>query len=405
MFLFSAFPTMGLDTPPPAISNTSLNFLYKTKDSFYFNTPLCVEFNEKYGHLYVDVCEREQQICIRLLAHIHEHLADLQHIIRFCAKLDAIIALATFSMNYNLTKPEMVVDHKMLEITDGRHLLLDIQRKFVPNNTSIDVDKKKLINILIAPNASGKSVYMKQLAQIVYLAHIGSFVPARSAKLSVVDAIYTRIYSPESLFQAKSSFLIEIQQMGNVMTNSSSESLILVDELGQGTNAADGKALLLSCLEHLIERGEAAPITIITTHYNDVYDYMINKEWIVLKTFRVSRNPDGSFVSTFELHDGKCVENYAKDCMEVREFLNQAIASECDLTKDNSTDRKSASTIGYETKDNLTAIMEFSDELYSEKVKCAATILYNFIKRPPTSIEDTYLLDTFLNWELKVPTE
>lgn len=260
-------------------------------------------------------------ICHRLLEFIFEHLADLKLMIRYCAKVDALISLSNFSVNNSLVKPNMIEDHKALQIENGRHILLDLNKKFIPNNTDINVSSKKLINILIAPNASGKSVYMKQLAQIVYLAHIGCFVPATSATISIVDAIYTRIYSPESLFSAQSSFLMEIQQMGNVMSCSSSQSMILVDELGQGTSALDGKALLLSCLENLIERGEAAPITIITTHYTDIYELMCNKDWIAMKTFEVKRTLNGIF-STFKLLEGKCMDKYARDCGEVQPFFN-----------------------------------------------------------------------------------
>lgn len=316
---------MGQDEPPACIRETQLKFVYKTKDTFYFNTDFCIELNERYGHLYVEISEREQNICQRLIEHIYEYLATLQHNVRFCAKLDALIAMATFSINFNLKRPEMFADGKMLEITGGRHILVDMQKKFVPNDTFINVTRKNLINILIAPNASGKSVYMKQLAQIVYLAHIGSYVPAAAARISTIDAIYTRIYSPESMYEAKSSFLIEIQQMGNVMTNSSSNSLILVDELGQGTNALDGKALLLACLEHLCDRGEASPIAVITTHYTDVYDFMHGREWINMKTFEVTHHNDGSVFSTFKIIDGKCIDKYAMGCGEVRQFLKRVM--------------------------------------------------------------------------------
>lgn len=305
---------------------------------FYFNTDYCIELNNRYGHLYVEICEREQSICQRLLEHIYEYLAGLQHNVRFCAKLDALIAMAAFSVTFNLTQPEMFADgkSKLLEITSGRHILVDMQKKFVPNDTAIDVTRKNLINILIAPNASGKSVYMKQLAQIVYLAHIGSFVPAEAARISTIDAIYTRIYSPESMYEAKSSFLIEIQQMGNVISNSSSKSLILVDELGQGTTSLDGKALLLSCLEHLCDRGEASPIAVITTHYTDVYDLMHDREWVNMKTFEVTHHNDGSVFSTFKIIDGKCIENYAMGCGEVRQFLKRVIEGSSSSSKQSS---------------------------------------------------------------------
>lgn len=165
-----------------------------------------------------------------------------------------------------------------------------------------------------------------------YLAHVGCYVPADAVQLTTVDAIYTRIFSPESLYQAKSSFLIELQQMGNVMSNSSSSSLILVDELGQGTNATDGKALLTSCLEHLIGRADAAPMTILTTHYAGIYNAMVEREWVCFKTFRMERDPDGSISSTFKLFDGKCMEKYARDGVAVKKFMSNTMGTGVDGT-------------------------------------------------------------------------
>lgn len=263
----------------------------------------------------------ENQICDRLLDYIRDHLCDIQHAGKLCARLDAFMSMASFCVAQHLRKPTFVTDDKLLDIKNGRHILVD---KFVPNSTAIDVNKKNLITILIAPNGSGKSIYLKEIAQIVYLAQIGCFVPAESVTLSIFDAIYTRIYSPESMHQAKSSFLIELQQMGMVMSNSSTSSLILVDEFGQGTHARDGRALVQSCLEHLNNRGELAPITIFSTHYTNIYETLVNAEWIRFKTFRMSRHGAGGIASTFELVDGQCLENHARDLVEVKEFLHRA---------------------------------------------------------------------------------
>lgn len=219
-------------------------------------------------------------------------------------------------------KPDIITDRKILQISNGRHILLDLQKKFVSNDTSISVDQQNLINILIAPNASGKSVYLKELAQIVYLAHIGSFVPSAVAKISVVDAIYTRMFNPESMFLAKSAFLTEIQEMSKLISNSSENSLVLVDEMGQGTNENDGKSLLLSCLEHLASRAEKAPIAFVTTHYVDIYDHLANKPFIHFKTFKVEQSNQG-LISTYKLIDGKCTNRYAKDCAAIRRFIRQ----------------------------------------------------------------------------------
>ena len=281
--------------------------------------------------------------------------------------MDCLLAMAKFAVVHQLIRPTLETEEKLLEIVEGRHLILNLNRKFISNSTAISAQEKNLINILIAPNASGKSVYLKEVAQIVYLAHVGSFVPAKTARISIVDAIFTRIYNPETLYSAKSSFLIEIQQMGNVMTNSTSNSLILIDELGQGTNVLDGQALLRSCLEHLISRGAVTPMTILTTHYTNIYDEMIDREWVRLKTFKMLRNPDGTASSTYKLYEGKGEELYVRDCAEVKHFLERTLGLNGDIAK-NANDN------------NATGIVNIVNEVYEAKVKCAASLLIEFCK-------------------------
>lgn len=315
---------MNTNSPPPLDAN-KFKFLYRRGDIFYYTSNLCAEMTAEFGALSTEICEREEQICERLIQHIYGQIADVQMAVRFCAELDAFMAMATFSQVHKLVKPEIVTDQKVMEITSGRHILLDLQKKFVANDTSISVEKKNLINVFIAPNSSGKSIYLKELAQICFLAHVGSFVPAASAKLFLVDAIYTRIFNPESLFLAKSAFLVEIQEMSKLISNSSTHSLVLADEMGQGTSEIDGKSLLISCIEHLASRGDKAPVAIITTHYVDAYDYLVDKEWIVMKTFQMETSCHG-LMSTYKIIDGKCSDRYAKECAVIRRFIKQTTA-------------------------------------------------------------------------------
>lgn len=109
--------------------------------------------------------------------------------------------------------------------------------------------------------------------------------------------------------------------MSNVIMNSSSKSLILVDEMGQGTTEIEGKSLLLACLEHLAKRADKSPITFVTTHYTDVYDFMVSVEWVAMKTFDMTRTVQGTFLSTFKTIDGKCATRYARDCALLRRFM------------------------------------------------------------------------------------
>ncbi|XP_055326091.1 mutS protein homolog 5-like [Sitodiplosis mosellana] len=387
------FPSAGL-VSPQMLESGHLKFIYKLQDSFYYTSSLCTEMNKKYGHLYVDIREREQEICDRLMEHVYERLYDIHRAINYCAQLDCLMAMASFSLTYDLVRPEMVTEQKILEIKDGRHLLVGLQRKCIPNNTSISIEKKNLINILIAPNASGKSVYMKAVAQIIYLAHVGSYVPASEAIMSTVDAIYTRMHGPESLYLSKSAYLVELQQMSNVIMNSSSKSLILVDELGQGTTEADGKSLLIACLRHLDRRGRACPVSFITTHYTDVYDFMVNGERVAMKTFEMTQAAHGGLLSTFKVIDGRCVARYAKDCAILRRFLNpMTVQSAAGSSVGNQTKKSDAvSSVGEMT------IEEIESDVRNKKIACASTMIKAFINSSANRNEEVNymkILDSF----------
>jgi DNA mismatch repair protein MSH5 len=157
--------------------------------------------------------------------------------------------------------------------------LVEQIREYVPSTTIIDGTNRHFINIINAPNASGKSVYMKQVALICYMAHIGCFVPADECTVMLLDSIYTRIYTPESVYQCESAFMADLQQMSKVIINSSSRSLVLVDEFGKGTHFKDGIALLAASIEHFVDRVDLTPLAFITTHYHQVYDLMQSKEF------------------------------------------------------------------------------------------------------------------------------
>lgn len=319
-FFVTAIPLDNGISPEQISTVSSLRYIYRTGTSVFYNNELCAKLNASHGDLYVDISVIEDRICDALLDNIRNKLSDVQHICKLCARLDAFMSLSTFALTHHLRKPVLVEQEKTLEILNGRHMLIN---QSVSNSTVVNVAKRNLINVLIAPNASGKSVYLKQVAQIVYLAHIGCFVPAEAARLSLMDAIYTRIYSPEYVSQGQSAFLVELQQMSYLLMNSSTNSMILIDEFGQGTADRDGRALVQSSLEHLNERGELAPFTFLSTHFTNMYDALQLAEWINFKTFSVVRNEQGALTSTFELMDGIAPDQYGRDCNEAQEFLRR----------------------------------------------------------------------------------
>lgn len=229
------------------------------------------------------------------------------------------MVFAEIAVKYELVRPILTTE-KTLEIIQGRHFLFDSKKTITANDTI--VSDRQFVTLLMAPNAAGKSFYLKQIGLIVYMAHIGCFVPAVSAKIGWVSEIFTRLYSEESTHNSQSSFQLELIQMSRILTSSSNRSLILIDEFGKGTNLIDGKSILLSCIEHLLSRGESLPITFITSHFREVFDYFGRNEWIRTKTFKMFRHENGSIYSTHQLIDGEGMHSYAHQCEEVKVFLD-----------------------------------------------------------------------------------
>lgn len=297
-------------------------YLFEDETSLYFQTLKSKQFNADYGDLYPKIVALEHEIGQQLLNHLREPVSSTHHIVRMCAQLDCFIALGRSAAVLNLVRPE-VIDEKAINITSGRHVLFEMAGKtFHANDTSISVAQKRLVLCLNAPNASGKSVYLKQVALIAYMTHIGCFVAAKAARIGRLDAIYSRMYSLECTHQGNSAFLNDLQQMGRVLASSSSNSLILIDEFGKGTNSTEGQALLIACVEHLLRRGELSPMALISTHFEHVSEMLASNGWMHEQTFRCVRTAQG-ITSTFQLVDGRACGAYAAEGSEVNSTLQE----------------------------------------------------------------------------------
>lgn len=318
--------------------------MYQDSTSMFFQTPKTKLFNNNYGDLHSKILKCEKHIAERLLNIVRLSIQQAPKISRLCARLDCLVAMAKVSLEMQLQRPN-IVSEKELSIQAGRHIILQLrQSQVTTNDTRLGVKEQKLVVILNAPNASGKSVYIKQVwvwrkhsytvlsnlfiafvckvAIVAYMAHIGCFVPAERATIGLLDSIYSRIFNTECTHQSGSAFLNDLQQMAKVMTNSTSRSLILIDEFGKGTNVLEGQAILSSCIEHLVKRADVAPITIVSTHYCGVYEQLCDPEWILLQTMEcVVDRQEGSRIRklgpTYRLVDGVGPPEYALDCDEM----------------------------------------------------------------------------------------
>ena len=205
----------------------------------------------------------EKTLYEALLQQLQPHLGALRLAAQAIATLDVLACLADCAERGNYIAPQFV-EGEILRIDAGRHPVVEAQiDDFIPNSVDFSVARKLLL--ITGPNMGGKSTYMRQVALIVLLAHVGSFVPAKSAQIGKLDRIFTRIGASDDLAGGRSTFMVEMTETANILNNASGHSLVLMDEVGRGTSTFDGLALAWSIAKALIEKNRA--YTLFATHY------------------------------------------------------------------------------------------------------------------------------------------
>lgn len=234
------------------------------KNAERYITPELKEYEEKVLGAKSKALAREKLLYEALLEVLLNHLPELQNTAQSLAELDVLINLAERADTLNYVAP-ILVDEPGIEIQDGRHPVVEqtLSGTFVPNDLHLDPRTSMLI--ITGPNMGGKSTYMRQTALIVLLAHIGSFVPARAAKMGPIDRIFTRIGAADDLAGGRSTFMVEMTEAATILHNATSHSLVLMDEIGRGTSTFDGLALAWATAEHLANQSKA--LTLFATHY------------------------------------------------------------------------------------------------------------------------------------------
>ena len=197
-----------------------------------------------------------------------ERLKNAAHII---ATTDVLLSLAQTAYKNNFTMPE-ISDNGKIEITDGRHPVVEKMSKnsmFVPNDTLLNNDDDRMI-IITGPNMAGKSTYMRQVALITLMAQIGSFVPAKSAKIGIVDKIFTRVGASDDISSGQSTFMLEMTEVSHILKNATSKSLIILDEIGRGTSTFDGLSIAWAVVEYISDSKLLGAKTLFATHYHEL---------------------------------------------------------------------------------------------------------------------------------------
>ncbi len=234
------------------------------KNAERYITPELKEFEDKALSAKSRALSREKALYDELLETLAQELPVLQDSAAATAELDALNNLAERAITLDYVPPTLT-DTPQIKIQRGRHPVVEnvLDDPFVANDLDLDTDRKMLI--ITGPNMGGKSTYMRQAALITLLAHIGSYVPASSATIGIVDRIFTRMGSSDDLAGGRSTFMVEMTETANIMHNATERSLVLMDEVGRGTSTFDGLSLAWACAENLAR--ETRSFTLFATHY------------------------------------------------------------------------------------------------------------------------------------------
>lgn len=230
----------------------------------------------------------ETRIYTELVLGLVDYMAAVQNNANLVAQLDCLHSMALVAIRNQYNRPEMM-DDDVLDIKDGRHPVIERQlpegEPYIANDVYLD-SKSQQIMIITGPNMSGKSALLRQTALITLMAQIGSFVPAKSAKIGIIDKIFTRVGASDNISQGESTFMVEMNEAASILNNISHRSLILFDELGRGTSTYDGISIAWSIVEFIHEQSKSKAKTLFATHYHELNE--MEKSFPRVKNFNVS---------------------------------------------------------------------------------------------------------------------
>lgn len=217
------------------------------------------------------IIELEYHLFLEIKDKVASEVRRINNTSRGISDADTICSLAEVADRESYTIPEITDDGK-IEILEGRHPVVEKMLEedpFVPNDTDIDMKENRL-SIITGPNMAGKSTYMRQVALIVLMAQIGSFVPASKAKIGVVDRIFTRVGASDDLASGQSTFMVEMSEVANILSNATSKSLLILDEIGRGTSTFDGLSIAWAVIEYISDAEVMGARTLFATHYHEL---------------------------------------------------------------------------------------------------------------------------------------
>jgi DNA mismatch repair protein MSH5 len=293
------------------VQNLQYKLIFQTPNTTYFQSPRTQELDSHFGDLNSKIVDTEAALLRQVEEQVLEKGAELCRAANALAELDALISLALAAGELGLSRPVMKSECGV-SIVNGRHLLVQrVVQNFIPNDCLLGGSHK--VGLITGPNCSGKSIYLKMVGTIVLLAHVGSFVPAESAEIGLVDGIFARLTNPQ--LSGTSSFELELLQLSRCLAASSERSLVLLDEFGKTTCSEDCIALLVALLRQFDRR--SAPLALVTTHYTEIVSLGLVKESEVVQFYAMEMAPLAEPVFLYKLIRGVARHSLGFSCAKL----------------------------------------------------------------------------------------
>lgn len=252
---------------------------------------------------------REVQLFEKIVKRINERVVEIIDSAKCIAYIDCMLSNTTVAQKAGYVKPEITDNTKEIKIIEGRHCVVEKllgSEPFIPNDTMLDSNENRTM-LITGPNMAGKSIYMRQVAIIVIMAHIGSFVPAKRAVICPVDKIFTRVGASDDLSTGRSTFMVEMSEVASILENATENSLLLLDEIGRGTATFDGLSIAWAIIEHISTRLKSK--TLFSTHYHELTE--LEGVYNGLKNYKMTvREIQGSIVFMRKLMRGSANKSF-----------------------------------------------------------------------------------------------
>ncbi len=336
----------------------------------------------------------EYQIFTALREHLAKQAARAQASAAAVAAIDALCSLATVAVQRGYCRPEITLGNE-ISITDGRHPVVEQVLKdalFVPNDTELGASNNQ-VSIITGPNMAGKSTYMRQVALIVLMAQMGSFVPARSARIGLVDRVFTRIGASDDLASGQSTFMVEMAEVASILKYATSKSLLILDEIGRGTSTYDGMAIARAVLEYAANPRQLGAKTLFATHYHELST--IENELPNVKNYNIAVKKRGEqMIFLRKIIPGATDDSFGVEVAKLAGLPNSVVARAREILAEleSQTGRTPVHTVTEEPDDQISML-----DLRSQQVCQALESISVETLTPIEAMNELYKLKKMLN--------